>query len=894
MIEHMGKEIERPLLATKLFIPPLRGNIVTRPRLLELLDNGRSHPLILVTAPAGFGKTTLVSCWLKHRQKRAGWVSLDKTDNIPTNFIAYIVEALQQVSGGTCGTITPLLKSAEPPEVDILLSYLINDLACLKKPVILVLDDYHVIEDERIHQALDFIVENVPPTLQIIITSRQTPPITISRLRARHQLVEVTAVNLRFTHDEITQFFADVMQVPLSDEAAVALEERTEGWIAGLQLAALGLKEQADSEAFIHAFTGDNRFVADYLVDEVLAHQSAENERFLMQTSILNRFNASLCNAVLGIDIAQDILLQMEKTNLFLIPLDNRRKWYRYHHLFGEMLYGRLQNTTKPLAPLYQKAAAWHTANGMIEAAIDYALAGQDFEQAISMIMLAIPDISDSNNRYLMIKWIEQLPLKLVKKNRTLWVQCILTRFYYNDFNEALAYLQRLDYLPSQDNSTMKLSIDQAYAVTLLATIILHTQMAVEESRDLYQQALAYLPEAAHLIKGIAIGHTGTANYLLGDMVSAKANLAEGIRLIEGSASWSVIIMFKGYLAKVTARQGQLKQAARICRDLQDFVSELGFHESASLAFTLINWGLIHYEWNDLAQAEALIHAGERQARSSAAVDRLLQIAQALVKTSVTVEDVFDISKFLQRIERLAQKYDNPPLVISRLDALHAFLALKQGKLALSVQWTNDFIQKYKEIVVIQQFEWMTIARIWLASGNEKDSIHLIQSLQTLAQKDGRDRDYIEISVLLVKAYYQAGKETEAAQLLQSVLLMAEPEGYIRTFVDAGTVIEHLLGELVAKVSSPQSSTAYINQIRSAFPKTPATNRQPLIENLTPRETEVLQLLAEGLSYTQISETLTITNNTLKTHIKRIYSKLNVHNRVQAISAGQDAGILTD
>lgn len=888
----MGEKTARPLLATKLFIPPLRGNIVTRPRLLKILDNGRSHPLILVTAPAGFGKTTLVSCWLQHHQKQAGWVSLDKTDNIPTNFIGYIVEALQQVSGGTCGTITPLLTSAEPPDVDILLSYLINDLACLEQSVILVLDDYHVIEDKRIHQALDFIVDNAPPTLQIIITSRQTPPIAISRLRARHQLVEITAVNLRFTHDEITQFFADVMQTPLSDEAAAALEKRTEGWVAGLQLAALGLKEQADSEAFIHAFTGDNRFVADYLVDEVLAHQSDEIERFLVQTSILNRFNASLCNAVLGIDNAQDILLQMEKTNLFLIPLDNRRNWYRYHQLFGEMLYGRLQNTPEPLTSLYQKAAAWHTANGRTEEAIDYALDGKDYEQAVSLIEQTLPNVSDSNNRYLIIKWIEQLPLEWVKTNRIFWVQYILTQFFYNDFNTALAFLQRLEYSSPEGSSTEPLSIDQAYAIPMRATIILHTKMAAKESRDLYQQALAYLPEAAHSIKGIAIGHTGTANYLLGNMAAARTNLTEGIRLLEGASAWSVIIVFKGYLARVTARQGQLKQAASIYRQLQGFVFDLGFHESSSFAFALINLGLIHYEWNDLAEAETLIRAGERQARSSAAVDRLLQIAQALAKMSLTVENVFDISKILQQIERLAQKYDNPPLVISRLNALNAFLALKQSELTLPVQWAKDFAQVHKEITVIQQFEWMTIARIGLAAGNEKDSIHLLQSLQTLAKKDGRDRDYIEISVLLVKAYAQSGEEKQALQLLQSVLLMAEPEGYIRTFVDAGVVIERLLGELV-KDNGRTPSLTYINQIRRAFPQTSAP-LQPRIEHLTPRETEILQLLAEGMSYAQISEALTITNNTLKTHIKRIYSKLNVRNRVQAISAGRDAGILTD
>ena len=894
----MGKEAIRPLLATKLLIPPLRSNLVTRPRLLKKLDYSQDPRLILITAPAGFGKTTLASCWLTRRHKRAAWLSLDEADNALPVFIAYIVAALQQIGSGICATTATLLRSDEPPAIDILLPHLINDLACLKERIILVLDDYHLITAQEIHQALDFILENAPPTLKLIVISRHTPPVAIPRLRARNELVELSTIDLSFTLDETRLFFSDIMQIPLEDDEIAQLQQRTAGWVTGLQLAALGLKEQPDRAGFVQAFTGDDRYVADYLVDEVLAQQPAEIYRFLVQTSILNRFNASLCNTVLGIENALEILLKLEKTNLFLIPLDNRRSWYQYHHLFGEMLYGRLQTISPELiTPLYQKTVKWHLANGLMEEAIEYALAGQDYEQAVSLIKKIIFDLRDSNQRHLTIKWIEQLPLTLVKANRILWIQYILAQFYYSNFFKAHAFLEQLQLLPANHRSANNLSIDQAHAFPLLAAIVLHTTIDANQARELNRQALAHLPEDTRLLKGIAIGHNGTANFLLGNLNEAKADLLESVRLIEGSRSWSLIFVFNGYLAELVARQGKLRQAARMFRELQDAAFSHGLHESTSLTFSIINHGLLHYEWNDLVEAEELIRAGERQAKPGAPIDRLLPVVQALVKTNQAVGAIFDISEKLRWIEQLAQKYGNPPFVISRLNALRAFLALEQGDLAQSAQWARDFKQNHQGIAIFQQFEWMTVARIWLAIGDEKASIQILRALQTLAQKEGCHRDYIEISVWLIIAYHQNGEETRALHDLSSVLQAAEPEGYVRTFVDAGELIKQLLVKLLASNgrSVPQhSSTSYIQHILTAFPESFPSATQPVVESLTPRELEILQLLAAGMTYAQIAETLTITTNTLKTHIKHIYSKFNVHNRVQAIFAGRDAGILTD
>ena len=893
----MGKEGERLLLSTKLFIPPLREELVRRPRLLNQLDDNHNQPLILVTAPAGFGKTTLISCWVTRRQKQAAWVSLDETDNIPLNFISYIVEALQRIGSGICASIKSLLQSDEPPALGILMSYLINDLACLKKPVTLVLDDYHVIEEAKIHKALDFLIENAPQTLKVIISSRQIPPLSIPRLLARDRLVTLSTSDLRFSHEEAFRFFSDIMQIQLSDDDVASLLQRTEGWVTGLQFAAISLKGKTNSAGFFEAFSGDNRLVADYLVDEVLNHQPAEIRRFLVRTSILSQFNAALCNAVLGINNAQDILLRMEKTNLFLVPLDDQRNWYRYHHLFGEMLYGRLQTKTPELiTPLYQKAIEWYAANGMVEEAIHYALAGQEYERAVSLIMRIIFNVRASNQRHLIIQWVKKLPFDLVKANRTLWTQYVLAQFFYSNFSEALSFLQRLDYLPSESSASDKLSLDQAYALPLMAAIVLHTRMNAARTRNLNLHALANLPKDAHLLRGIATGHNGTANFLLGNMTKAKKELEESIRLIEGAKSWSVTYVFKGYLAELVARQGQLRQAARMFRELQDAAFGRGFHESSSLTFSIINHGLLHYEWNDLVEAEELIRAGERQTKSGAPVDRLLLVIQALVKANQAIGNVFDIVEKLYWLEQIVHKYGNPPLVISRLDALHAFLALGKGDLAQSAQWAMEFAQNHDEISVFQQFEWMTVAQVWLAAGDENVSLEILHSLKSLAQQDGRKRDFIEISVWLIKAYHQIGEEARALHDLSSVLLAAEPEGYVRTFVDAGDSIRELLEKLLTGNgrSYPHPSPAYIQHILNAFTRSSPSDTKPMVEQLTPREQEILQLLAAGMTYAQIADKLTITNNTLKTHIKHIYSKLNAHNRIQAIFAGKDAGILTD
>ncbi len=885
----MSKETKNPLLATKLFIPPLRGNLVTRPRLLNKLDNGRAQRLILVTAPAGFGKTTLVSCWLAQRQKKTAWISLDKNDNAPLLFLSYIVEALEQIGTGMCSTVSPLLRLPDPPAISVLLSYLLNDLACLTEQCVLVFDDYHVIHSEEVHQALDFIIENAPLNLQVVITSRQTPKISISRLRARNELAEVTAIDLRFNHDETQKFFQDAMQLHLSIKEIADLEKQTEGWVTGLQLAAIGLKERQNRAEFIRNFNGEDRFIADYLIDEVLSYQETAVQQFLMYTSVLHRFNASLCNYLLNIENAHEILLQFERENLFLVTLDNRRDWFRYHHLFGEMLRSRLeQREPDDLPTLYQRTIDWHVENGQIEEAIEYAIEGQNYGRAAILLKSIIDQQQTGLQQKRLLNWLQQFPLDLLRSHNELWPQYILSQFYFSDFGKSLEMLHRLWHDSPIDDS--QLNLVQAIENPLRAAIMLHTALDANQVRELNRQALAMLPADARLMRGIAMGHYGSASLLLGDLDSAQTYLANAIQLIEKTGNWPVVHVFRNYQADATAVQGHLHRGAELFRKIYQYAHNRDIRDGATYSGTLIGLGLLHYEWNEMAEAEKLIHEGRNFAEPNKSLDRLLQSCSTLMKLQLAKGESPEIENKLEHLEQVAAEYDYPLLVMDRIDSLRSLQALHKGETQSAVRWAYVYAQRYQEeVICLRQYEWLAVARIWSKTGNEPEAVALLRTLQQRAEQDGRMRHWIVITARLASTLSQTGEQSQALSILRSALAAAEPEGYLRTFLDEGEPIRVLLAKLLTGNGRSLSQSTYIKQILNAFP---SDEIDPVPQILTLRELEIVKLLADALTYAQIAERLTITQNTLKFHIKSIYSKLNVHSRTQAVLTAQKKSLL--
>ncbi len=866
-----------------------------RPRLLKQLNDSQDQRLIFVTAPAGFGKTTLVTSWLAQQPKKAAWVSLDNYDNDPHLFLSYIVAAMQRLETGACSTVVPLLESPEPPIPQILLTYLINDLACLQEPCILVLDDYHVVKSAEIHGLVDFLVDRIPNTLQIVITSRVTPAFSVSRLRAQNQLAEINAFDLRFNFEESRQFLNELMHLHLSESDIAILEQKTEGWVTGLQLAALGLKEQQIGSDFIQKLTGEDRFISDYLIEEVLAHQPAEVREFLVKTAVLKRLTAPLCNALLGINNSQSILLNLEKNNLFLIPLDNHREWYRYHHLFDELLLSRLELKSPEQIPiLNQKASDWHQENGLTLDAIEYALEAQNYEKAISLIQNVSFSIQDSRRRTSFIRWTEQIPTELVQKSTFLWIQYILAEFYHSNFNKVSDFLERIGVNPPEKITDEPIPPDHAFAYPLLAALTLHTTLDANRVKALNRKALAILPRSADLMRGIAWGHFGSACLALGDIESAYAYLTDALNLIEKDDAWSVSLVFYSYLGEVIVARGELELAAAKFQEIRSEGEARGLHKGNTFSQILLGPGLLHYEWNELEIAENLIIEGNRLAETSTSIDRLLFGLGALVKLKICCDYAKHIDDKFMYIEKVAETYGSPPLVMERLAALQARLDLHEGKQQEALMWAEAFVRSHPEVTALQQIEWMIVARIWMACGKESECMQLLQMLQSLAREDNRVRDQIKLSAMQINLFVQLGEMELALSQLCNLLEQTESESYIRTFVDEGENMQRVL-QIVwdgnGRFTTPPSS-AYLKKILDAFPNQLQPAKEIIPSLLTPRETEILQLLSQGLSYAQMTQALTITDNTLKTHIKRIYSKLDVHNRVQAVLAAQETGLL--
>ena len=427
-----------PLLQTKLYLPSICSDVVSRGRLTTRLSQSKRNKLTLISAPPGYGKTTLASCWLAQQDQPVAWVSLDESDNDPVRFFSYLITALHQTNASIGKTCLEMLQSPNPPPYETLTTSLINDLVTSDQGFILTLDDYHLIETREIHDSLTYLLDNLPSNLHLVIISRAEPPLPIAKLRAQSQLSELHAADLRFTQTEAATFLNQVMGLGLSDDEIAMLKAQTEGWIIGLQLTALSLKDTSGTERPIHRISGDDRYIADYLIGEVLSRQPESLQQFLLKTSILNRLSADLCNVVAEIENSQPILETLEKSNLFVVPLDNTREWYRYHHLFAEMLRFRLEHRYVGLLPdLYQQAFDWHKAQGLLEEAVRYALKGQMYAQAADIVEEVGYQTYWQNRAHTVWEWLEALPDDLLQSRPQLRIFYAYTQINQGKVEDA-------------------------------------------------------------------------------------------------------------------------------------------------------------------------------------------------------------------------------------------------------------------------------------------------------------------------------------------------------------------------------------------------------------------------------------------------------------------------
>jgi LuxR family maltose regulon positive regulatory protein len=927
-----------PLMTTKLYIPPRRPNLVPRPRLIERLNAGLHCKLTLISAPAGFGKTTLLSEWAQALDGagasrvagaratcaaptgagRTGWLALDESDNDPARFLAYFITALSRVEGieSTIGEgALGMLQSPQPPPTEAVLTSLINEIAAVPDRIVLVLDDYHLIETRPIHEALTFLLEHLPAPergLHLVIVTREDPHLPLARLRAQGQLTELRAADLRFTSSEAAEFLNQMMGLGLSAEDIAALERRTEGWIAGLQLAAISMQGHEDATNFIKSFTGSHRFVLDYLIEEVLGQQSESVQTFLLQTAVLNRMTGSLCDALTGKHNGQATLDVLEHSNLFIIPLDDERRWYRYHHLFSDLLRQRLRQTQPDWAPtLHIRASEWYEQNGFIDEAIEHALRAEDFERAAHLIEEHVDAIWGRGEHTKLRRWLAGLPVELVFSKPHLCILQAWDLFTSGQQDAAERSLQAAEEAldTGTDRATEASSMEQGQLpgsdsmkiqgrAAAIRAFMAMFRGDVQEISKYSRQALEYLPEEDLTWRSTATVALGDACSLLGESAAAYRVRLEALETSKAAGNIYMTLITSMKLAVSMRQQGRLERVIDMCQQQLQLANESGLSHTAVVGWLLAVWGEVLAELNDLDGAIHRAKQGTELTQRGRDVGMIGWSYLCLMRVLFSRGDISGAEEIIQKMEDIDREYHVPPWITNQTAAWQVRIWLAHDKLDAASQWAGKRgLDADGELPFLREMEYVALARILIAQGRLDEATTLLQRLPEAAEAGGRTTRVIEILMLQALAFQSGGDTSRAMDTLERALTLAEPEGFIRIFVDEGPPMAHLLYEAVSRGIAPE----YARRLLAAFPVTgPAQTdssktqapESGLIEPLSERELEVLQLIAEGLTNPEIASRLFLSLHTIKVHTRNIYGKLNVHSRTQAIARSQEIGLL--
>jgi LuxR family maltose regulon positive regulatory protein len=902
-----------PVLVTKLFIPVARPELVLRPRLIKQLNEGLNRKLTLVSAPAGFGKTTLVTEWLSNLRgdtqeenqikNRIAWLSLDEGDNDPTRFLTYFITALNQTNGS--GTafgkgVLNMLQSPQPPPTEATLTSLINEIATSPDRIIFVLDDYHLIDSQSIHDALTFLLENLPSTMRLVIATREDPLLHLSRLRARGQMIELRATDLRFSNAETADFLNQVMGLNLSTDDITALENRTEGWIVGLQLAAISMQGHADVSRFVKSFTGSHRLVLDYLIEEVLNQQPEDVQTFLLQTSILDRLTGSLCDALTGQEDGQAILERLEHANLFVIPLDDERRWYRYHHLFADLLQQRLRQTQPENLPvLHIEAGKWYKNQGFNQEAIEHLLAGKDYQNAAELIKTIAIDIIQQGAHTTVVGWINALPEEFVKEHPYL---CVLQAWALQLTGQFEAAEARLI---DAENGLEKLkNRDDKEVDTILGLIHSHraymTFLRGEHDKTIYyaRQALNQLPETAYLIRVQTALYLGVASRYQGQLHAALEIYNEILPITQRIGGNSTAILCFLNLGELYTDQAQLHRARDLFEGALKFTEQhTGRPDMPFSGYVYVNIGRILRQWNRLEDAYRYTMKGLALCRDWNVPEIL---ALSCIELAYIHQALGHDEQARASIQEAIQISDSYSSWSRKLVTAHQVkLDLVRGDIESAGNWaqTNDLVTD-GDFEFHREIEYLVLARVFIAQERFEEAHSLVEQIYRIAQEIGKGQTELEGLILLALVLSAQGETDQALVHLGKALSIGEPEGYIRIFVDEGPPMARLLYEAFSHEIAPN----YVQKLLRAFPADEpgkAVTSQlhgpdsELIEPLSEREIEVLQLIAEGLTNQEISSQLYLSLNTVKAHTHNIYGKLGVTSRTQAAAKARALGLLS-
>jgi LuxR family maltose regulon positive regulatory protein len=932
------------LIRTKLRRPFTRLELVPRPRLQQQITQGLRGPLTLITAPAGFGKTTLVASSASSCGFPVAWLSLDKDDNLAGRFLGYLVAALQEASKAVGSEAAQLLAAARQAPPEVILTSLINDLDATSQEMALVLDDYQFINSQTVHEAVAFLLEHCPQTFHLVIATRSDPPLPLARLRARGHTVELRVADLCFSEVEAAQFLNDVMGLGLDAGSVGVLQERTEGWIAGLQMAALSMRDRRDVSGFIAGFSGTNRYILDYLLEEVLAREPEEVQAFLLQTAILTRLSGPLCDAVrfgsaespsssdgtavTGTSGGQKMLERLERRNLFVVSLDDDRRWYRYHHLFADLLQTRLhQSGPDRVARLLSRAAEWCEGDGQVAEAVGYALAAQDYAQAADLIVRYWHDMTSQGEIETVWSWLDTLPEDVVRDSAPLSVVYCWVLWLRGQIGEIEAHLEDAErvmdalVVPKEfgnDNAThAQLPAELAALRSFVARYNNEFETAIAHA----ERALALVPEnlspqidaqlRTPIYLALAMAYDGAGN-----LEQAVDAYVETICLSRLGTNAAGVAGLTYRMVGILRLLGRLRAADGACRDALAYLQAQGMDCLPAAGVLHVAMSDVLVEWNDLEAAEAHLAQAFELGKWSGRLNAVRNAAHALSRLR---QARYDAHGALAAVQEAESALGEPPSPLARasLLALKARVLVRQGALSQAAQCVEEAVHLAgpdrgltRELVALAAF------RVLLAQGKLDEAITELTRSLAAAEERGRLGAAIELCILRSLVLVQQGNTREAAADLGCALALAEPEGFVRVFLDEGQPMQMLLAQWLAHAGAGPLRDYAIHlllqfdaepHMAAALQQTASLAGDPLasyvvgpveppgqalVEPLSQRELEVLQLIAQGRTNKEVAQQLVVAPGTVKAHTSHIYRKLDVANRTEAVARARQLGIL--
>jgi LuxR family maltose regulon positive regulatory protein len=886
-------------LRTKLCVPPPRSSWIKRSRLVKRMDEGFGRKLTLISAPAGFGKTTLLVDWVHTQKIPVAWFSIDKGDNDPLHFLTYVILGLQSLEAGTGKAALTMLQSPQPPPIEAILINLLNDVSRISTDLALVLDDYHLVDARPIHDLIAFLLENLPEQMHLIIATRSDPPLPLARVRSQNLLIELRAADLSFSADETASLFNQSLNLQLSRRDIQLLETRTEGWAAGLQLAALSLQGRKEPTDFIKGFKGDNRYIADYLTEEVLSRQPEHLRNFLLQTSILGRLCGPLCDAVIDQENSRQVLNNLEKANLFVIPLDDERCWYRYHQLFADLLAQRLRTQQGDRVPeLHRRASQWFAKNGFKNEAVDHAFFAQDYDRAVQLIEEIAEIDWDRARESRLLRWFKKLPDEKIDANPKLCIFYARELFksgYLDDAEKRLHAAEQMLESISSGNLNKKGLLGR---IAVIRAYISFRTGDPSGTITFSSQALKLLPQEDLNWRSVAATTLGLG-YGMDDMVKSQEAFSEAMKICKAAGNLYYHIFAGSLLASGMFRCGRLEAAKDMSRQLLNLAIENGIEQTGIGGSLYLNLGSILCEWNDLDEGIRLLNKGIEMSELGRDPVMLASCQLGLLRAFMYRMDLAGAVKLMENINERAGNFELPPWITNTISALKVFFWLGSGNLDAALQWAQKRgLRIDDKLDALHEVEYIALAHVLMAQNKLDEADRLLGRL--IENATAGDRVYMIIEMRLWRVLIFTLKADSASALaeLKLTLALAEPGGFIMMFVSKGKPVADLLEEIVAVKKRDHDATqagfslSYAKKILSAYKAATPPKIEGLLDPISERELEVLHLIAAGLSNKEIAEKLFISLNTVKTHTKNINSKLDVNSRIKAVARAKELGLL--